>query len=133
MVVETILDQIDYSSSLINHVNDSTVDVNINQGDDNDVRPKPKVLIIPEIVISESRDEPGVGLNMPLVIPRPRSSDISDSNNENVSQQSESVSTVSDNCVEDIEQEGPMPQISKLLGEYHTLPHANIKLFNTHS
>lgn len=64
------------------------------------------MLVIPEIVISESRDEGGSNFEVPLVVPRERNSGVSDSNNENVSQGS------SDEQV---------PQLSQLLGRFVSL------------
>lgn len=99
-----MLNQIDYPSSLINHVNDSTVDTNIDRVDDNViVREKPKVLVIPEIVISESRDESGSDFEGPLVVARERNNSVSDSNNENVSEGNS---------------EEQVPQLSQLLGRF---------------
>lgn len=107
VAVEKILDQINYSSSLINQVIDNTADVNIHQGGDEKGLVK-RIKVIPQIVISESHDEP-----VPLVIPRRTGSAVSDSNNENVSRQTE----IPSNNIENDEAE-QMPQISKLLGRF---------------
>lgn len=115
--IEKILGAIDYSSSLINDVNvvENTEAMNIDRDDGSkDFKEKPKVLIIPEIVISESRDERcGSSFNMPLVIPRARNNGCSESNNEN-------VATTTGNPVDRVEceEEQIMPHISKLLGTY---------------
>lgn len=112
--IEKILDAIDYSSSLINEVNivENTVAMNIDRDDGSkDFKEKPKVLIIPEIVISESRDDCGSSFNIPLVIPRARSNGCSESNNENVAT-STGNRVDRDTCDEEL----IMPQLSKLLG-----------------
>lgn len=116
--VEDLLNQINYSSSLINHINDTVVDTNINRCDDSGiVREKPKVLVIPEIVISESRDDGEGSFNVPLVVPRERNSGVSDSNNENVPQVTENVSAQDRSGQEDVDSEEQVPPLSQLLGK----------------
>lgn len=109
------MDQITYSSSLISNVNVNTIDANIDPGSDSrNVNSKPKVLVIPEIVISESQDDHGSTFNVPLVISRGRGSrDYSDSNNENAP----SVGSNRDGNGA-VSNEEYVPAISKLLGGY---------------
>lgn len=103
-----------YSSSLFSRVDQTVINTNINYTSSSSnyaVREVPKVLVIPEIVISESRDEEATQFDVPLVVPR-RVSEISDSNNENVPQRIENECPLSI-----IEGEDQVPQLSMLLGK----------------
>lgn len=85
--VEEILDQMTYSSSLIENVNSPSLDTNINYSQESTKAARPKDIVIPKIVISESPDatpDTPSAFRVPLVVPRNRESEVSDSNNENV-------------------------------------------------
>lgn len=82
--IEQYLEQITYPSSFYENINSKSFNTNINYSNDNVNNSKSKKLVIPKIVISESPDTNIPSFQVPLIVPRSREDDVSDSNNENV-------------------------------------------------
>lgn len=114
--LEEILDQMAYPSSVLENVNSPSIDTNINYSQESTKIVRPKEIVIPKIVISESPDttpDTPSAFRVPLVVPRNRQSEVSDSNNENV------VS------------EEPLPLISDLLREELKTTESNVPISDT--
>lgn len=82
--IEQHLEQMTYSSSLLENINSNSFDTNINYSNNNATSYKTNKLVIPKIVISETPDAKSSSFSVSLIVPRNRQTDVSDSNNENV-------------------------------------------------